>query len=183
MPKMSDDSVTTAERLLEYPAPGRHELVRGELRSMSAAGHWHGAVVILISARLVTHVEGSGLGRVYGAETGFVLARDPDTVRAPDAAFVERERVVPPGLGFFPGPPDLAVEVTSPSESFAAVQEKALSWLEHGTREVWVIDPVARSATIYRGRNDIRCLGEDEVLTSDDVVPGFSIAVRQLFPS
>ncbi|HEX5054853.1 MAG TPA: Uma2 family endonuclease, partial [Planctomycetota bacterium] len=161
----------------------RHELVRGELRRMSPAGYWHGGVGMRLAERLARHVRENRLGLVFLAETGFVLARNPDTVRAPDAAFVRRERLPDPfTAGYFPGPPDLAVEVVSPSDTFTQVHEKALCWLEHGTRLVWVVDPAGRRVTVHGSAHDVRVLGDDEQLTGDDVVPGFALAVRELWP-
>ena len=177
-------SITTAEELLRLHEPGnRHELVRGELHRMSPAGWWHGAVASRVDRLLGTFVDERSLGVVFGAETGFLLERDPDTVRAPDVAFVAAARVPREvSAGFFPGPPDLAVEVVSPGDSFTSVHEKALSWIEHGTRVVWVVDPNARRVTVYRGRHDVWPLAADDELVGGDVLPGFAIRVRELFP-
>lgn len=104
-------------------------------------------------------------------------------MRAPDASFVAAARMPRQvSAGFFPGPPDLAVEVVSPGDSYSDVHEKALSWLAHGTRAVWVVDPGARRVTVYRSPGDVRALAADETLTGDDVVPGFAIPVHALFP-
>jgi Uma2 family endonuclease len=180
---MPNPSITTAEDLLSIREPGfRHELVRGELRRMSPAGHWHGGVGMVLAELISRHVREHRLGRAYMAETGFVLSRNPDTVLAPDISFVRQERL-PRAFspGYFPGPPDLAVEITSPNDTYTAVHEKALSWLEHGTRLVWVVDPVAKRATVYRSRDDVRLLGPDDELAGDDVLPGLTVPLRDLF--
>ena len=136
-----------------------------------------------MTALIVLHVREQKLGEAFGAETGFVLARNPDTVRAPDVSFVRQERLPREvSTGYFPGPPDLAVEVTSPNDTYSEVHEKALSWLEHGTRLVWVIDPVGRRATIYRSSDDVSVLGPDAELTGDDVLPGLAVPLHDLFP-
>ncbi|MCB9878770.1 MAG: Uma2 family endonuclease [Planctomycetes bacterium] len=184
MPRMLVPPAFTADQLLELREPGvRHELVRGELRRMSPSGHWHGAVGAEIAGLLHAFVRAHRMGRVYGAETGFLLAHDPDTVRAPDAAFVRTARVAPPGPGYFPGPPDLAVEVASPSDRYSEVHEKALSWLDHGTHTVWVVEPMARTVTVLRARDDMRALRENDLLDGGDLLPGFSCAVAALFPA
>ncbi|HZN38651.1 MAG TPA: Uma2 family endonuclease [Planctomycetota bacterium] len=178
-------TVTTAEQLLSMYEPGRPtELVRGVLRRLSPAGYRHGAVIGRLAGRIGPYARERNLGETFGAETGFILARNPDTVRAPDVAFVQQNRLPSEfSSGYFPGPPDLAVEVTSPTDTYTEVHQKALSWLEHGTRLVWVIDPVARHATVYRGRDDMTVLGADEELTGGDVLPGFTVALRDLFPA
>lgn len=180
---MSSPTVTTAEQLLGLHGQGRrHELVRGELRVMSPAGYWHGSVGMLLAERLARHVREHRLGVAFLAETGFLLERDPDTVRAPDVAFVRNDRLPdPPEPGYFPGAPDLAVEVTSPNDTFTAVHEKAIEWLEHGARMVWVIDPVARRATVYRGLDDVRIVSGSGELIGGDVVPGFAMRLDELW--
>ena len=176
----------TAEELLGMPDDGfRYELVRGELRKVPPAGSEHGAVAMNIGRLLSGYVEANGLGRAYAAETGFKLVSDPDTVRAPDAAFVSRERVEEAGrvAGFWPGAPDLAVEVVSPDDTHAQVVEKALAWLEAGCRMVLVADPERRTVTVYRSREDIRILtGEaGEAIDGADVVPGWKLPVAEIF--
>lgn len=185
MSLMPNPAITTAEELLSLHEPGfRHELVRGELRRMSPAGHWHGGVVGRLATKVGSHVDEHRLGLAYGAETGFLLARNPDTVLAPDVAFVCRARVpceVTPG--FFPGPPDFAAEVVSPSDTPTAELEEALCWLEHGTRLVWVVDPKAKRVTVYRSKVDVCVFEVLDTLGGGDVLPGLSVAVRKLFPA
>jgi Uma2 family endonuclease len=111
---------TTANDLLQMPDDGfRYELVRGELTKMSPAGNKHGRFAANITGSLVPHVKANKLGAVYAAETGFWLASEPDTVRAPDVAFVSQKRLDEVGDvdGFWPGAPDLVVEVISPSDT------------------------------------------------------------------
>ena len=161
----------------------RHELVRGELREMSPAGNEHGYLAMKVGRLLGNHVEDNKLGWVYAAETGFKIASDPDTVRAPDAAFVSRERVEKVGrvAGFWPGAPDLAVEVVSPGDTHAEVVEKALSWLEAGCRMVLVAEPERKAVTVYRSREDIRIVTGDEAVDGADVVPGWRLPVAEIF--
>lgn len=175
---------TTADELLRMPDDGfRYELIAGELRKMTPAGGQHGRIAMRAGRSLANHVESNGLGTVYAAETGFRIASAPDTVRAPDAAFVRQERVEEMGEveGYLPGAPDLAVEVVSPGDSYSEVVEKALDWIGAGARMVLVVDPRRRSATLYRSREEIRILSEDDVLDGAEVVPGWRVPVRELF--
>ena len=163
----------------------RHELVRGELRRMPPAGGEHGAVAMDIGTSLNNHVKANKLGRVFTAETGFRIASAPDTVRAPDAAFVKRERIEKAGrvTGYWLGAPDLAVEVVSPNDTYAQVTEKALAWLEAGTLMVLVLDPgeARRTVTVYRSADDIRVLSEGDTIDGADVVPGWKLRIAELF--
>ncbi len=171
----------TAEELFELPADGmRHELVEGELRTMPPAGHDHGVLAMRAGRLLANHVEDHGLGLTTAAQTGYRIGSDPDTVLAPDAAFVSRERAGREPR-YWSGAPDLAVEVISPGDSYTAVQEKALRWLGAGCRMVVTLDPRRRTATVYRAADDIRVLGERDTLDAGDVVAGWSVPVAELF--
>src|SRR5688500_10934597 len=129
---MTVGTLMTADELLRLPDEGwRYELVRGELQKMSPTGARHGEVAAQLVASLVTFVNHQHLGKVYSSEAGFKIARDPDTVRAPDAAFVRVDRVVRTSK-FFDGAPDAAFEVISPSDSYTEVEEKTRQWLRAG---------------------------------------------------
>ena len=174
----------TAEELLKLPrGKFRYELVKGELRTTSPAGSEHGAIIVKLTWRLGQHVEGANLGIAFGAETGFKIARDPDTVRAPDIAFVRRERIPQDGLpkGYWPGAPDLAVEVVSPGDTVYEVDEKVEEWLTAGALAVWVVNPKRRSVTIYRPQAKPLTLAADEELDGQEVVPGFRCRVAEIF--
>jgi len=174
----------TADELLEMPDDGhRYELVKGELIQMSPTGDEHGQVTVALTGPLHMHVKKHKLGRVYAAETGFKLESDPDTVRAPDIAFVSRERVEATGTltGFRSGAPDLVVEVLSPSDTFGKVEAKVKQWLESGARMVWIVSPKLKTITVYRSLSDIVTLTEKDTLDGGDVVPGFQINVADIF--
>jgi Uma2 family endonuclease len=174
----------TADELLVMPDDGlRYELVKGELRQMAPAGSEHGWIIVNMTGLLLYHVKSRGLGAVFGAETGFKIASDPDTVRAPDVAFVRRERIPEGGLpkGYWPGPPDLAVEVISPGDTYGEVEEKVLEWLDAGVRMVILINPRNHTTTVYRSRSDVAVLAEGDELSGGDVVPGFVCPIAELF--
>jgi Uma2 family endonuclease len=175
---------STANELFEMPDDGsRYELVRGELRKMSPSDWEHGEVVVNITLLLGQYVKVNKLGSCGGAETGFKIASDPDTVRAPDLSFVSRERI-PVGDArkkFLTGAPDLAVEVVSPGDTRREVNEKVADWLEAGARAVWVINPKRRGVTVYRSLTDVTRLSEDDELDGGDVAPGFRCKVSEIF--
>lgn len=176
------ERLRTADELLQVPrGTHRYELVRGELRQSMPAGHEHGRLAMRVALSLATYVEASALGEVYAAETGFRLA--DDHVRAPDVAFVRRERVAEASAtpDYWPGAPDLAVEVLSPRDRYTDVEEKIADWLEAGTRMVVVVNPDRRSLTVIRSATDMRLLGEAGTLDGDDVVPGWQLPVAAIF--
>lgn len=162
----------------------RRELVRGELRITPLSNFKHGVVAAHICAVLAEHADRAVCGVAVAAGTGFVLASNPDTVRAPDAAFVSRERVEKVGntAKYWPGAPDLAVEIVSPDDSFHEVEQKALEWLAAGTVAVLVLDPAKRTATVYRGQGDAHIYSAQDTLDLAYAVPGFSVTVAKLFP-
>jgi Uma2 family endonuclease len=173
-----DTKPFTADELLDLPADGwRYELVKGELRKMSPAGSRHGLIAARLIASLLRHVEQEKLGAVYSSETGFLIARDPDSVLAPDASFLRSERALDTD-SYFPGPPDLAVEVISPNDRYSEVQQKTEEWLRAGVRAVIVVDPRRRIVTVHRPSGEIRV---DEILDVEDVVPGWRLPLSKLF--
>ncbi len=177
-------SASAAEDLWNLPDDGlRHELVEGELRMMAPPGAEHGRVAATVAGLLFAHVRRTGAGVTFAAETGFILARDPDTVRGPDAAFVTSEHAAEVGRTekYWPGAPDFAAEILSPGDSFAEVEAKALGWLAAGTTVVLVIDPTRRTATAYRGSGDARVHEGDALLDLSDGVPGWRVALSDFF--
>jgi Uma2 family endonuclease len=174
----------TAQELMRYShEPFRTELLAGMLVEMEPAGALHGVVAARACQLLSNHVLAHRLGEVFGAETGFQLASDPDTVRAPDASFVSRERIAAVGIPseYWPGPPDVAFEVTSPRDRRGEVQSKTRSWLQAGTRVVVVLDPRRRIATVHRADGSSCSYRGCELLWLEDVLPGFAPAADDLF--
>jgi Uma2 family endonuclease len=174
----------TADELLALPrGEFRYELVNGELKKMSPAGQRHGRITVRLTVPLAKHVLDNQLGEVYAAETGFKLRSKPDTVLAADIAFVRRERLEALGEtdSYWPGAPDLAVEVNSHSDTVREVEKKVMEWLRFGCRAVWVVSSKLQAVTVYRSLTDIVVLTEKDTLDGGDVVPGFQIAIAEVF--
>lgn len=178
----SPPSSLTADELLHLHLPNkRTELVRGVLVVREPAGWTHGRVAMNLGAELGTHVKRTGAGAVLAAETGFKLATNPDTVRAPDVAFVTRERLPAAVTRGYPAlAPDLAIEVLSPDDRPGEVLEKVGDWLNAGTRLVWVVDPVRRLARVYRQDGSETLVPGDGALDGEDVLPGFSCPLASI---
>jgi Uma2 family endonuclease len=171
----------TCADLLQSPGLGRCELVRGELIMMTPAGFEHGRIVGNITWALKDYVRQHPRGVVTGAETGFWIGRNPDTVRAPDAAFVAASRIpAEPIRDYFEGAPDLAVEVLSPNDRAGEVLAKVRGWLAAGCRVIWVVDPQSVTVTVYRG-DTVSPLGSTDTLVEPHLLPEFSLPVRDVF--
>lgn len=181
---MSIAQLMTADDLLHMPNDGfRYELIDGELHQMAPAGFEHGSVAMSVGSSLYQYVRTHQIGTVTTAETGFRLKIDPDTVRAPDAAFITRERVEAAGeiKGYWFGAPDLVVEVISPNDLYTEVEEKVADWFHAGTRMVIVVNPRRRNVKVHRSVNEVQVLDENDVLDGGDVVPGWTLPVREVF--
>lgn len=174
----------TAEDL-PYLAPddGLCELVAGQLVREPPPGETHGLVAGGVFGHLFIFIQKHRLGRLYSAETGFVLARDPDTVRAPDAAFVSLERFTnTPRRGpYFEGAPDLAVEVKSPGNSDTELAAKLHDYLAAGARAVWIVDPARQEITIHGPGRAPETLSRNDTLDGGSILPGFRLPVREIF--
>lgn len=174
--------IITAEQLLAARKDKPCELVRGELVMMTPAGFRHGRIACTVAGLIRSFVVAHDLGVVTGAETGFHIASDPDTVRTPDVAFVSHKRMPQrEPIGFFPGAPDLAVEIVSPNDKASAVLAKAQDWLDAGCGAVWVVDPQTNTVTVYRSPKQVQLLNQADELDGGDVVPGFRTRVESLF--
>ncbi len=159
----------------------RHELVKGELLTMPLPGEEHGAVSATLMVALAQYVKANKLGVVY-AETGFKLESDPDTVLGPDVAFVRRERIGTISKKYREGAPDLAVEVISPSERPHAIKRKTEQWLQFGARSVWNVNPQTMTVSVYRNNGEVWHFAGSDILTDDDLLPGFQISLSEIFP-
>jgi Uma2 family endonuclease len=187
-------AIATAEQLLAAGDLGRCELVAGRLVMMSPAGFEHGLIAQRIAAAIQAHAEPRRLGVVVAAETGFLLQRSPDTVRAADVAFVGMNRLAEMDrcpTGFFEGAPDVVIEVLSPSDrrdraALQRVHAKVDEWLAAGAIEVWTVDPGRQMVTIYRPQQDSGPVAASATFAADatlrsNALPGFSLPLSTIF--
>lgn len=160
----------------------RDELVRGRVVREPRPGGEHARLTARIAWILQRHVSAHEGGTVL-AEGGFVISDSERTVRGADVAFVASERLSPEDVpvGFVSMAPDVAIEIVSPSNSAADIQEKVFEYLDAGTRLVWVVYPTRREVAVYRSREDIRVLTESGALGGEDVLPGLEVPVEELF--
>ncbi len=175
----------TAEDLLRLPHDDRrYELVRGELVPMPPVAGEHGGVAVNLASELRDVVRPAALGWVV-TETGFILTRDPDLVRAPDIAFIRRDRLTRDELakGYVPFAPDLAVEIVSPNDSAADLVEKVQEYLHFGAQLVWLVEPRTRTVTVYRpdGSAQVLRATAGDTLSGENVIPGISLPVAEVF--
>lgn len=177
---VSASPLVTAEELERISIPGKvTELIRGRLVVREPPGTWHGVVAARLLYFLADFIRRHDLGIVAAQDTGFKIASGPDTVRAPDVAFVARERAgVIRTRGYAELAPDLLAEIPSPDDRPADVLAKVADWLASGTRIVWVVDPQRREARVYRQDGSLSVLGSDEALEGEDVLPGFACPVK-----
>ncbi|MPZ23273.1 MAG: Uma2 family endonuclease [Dehalococcoidia bacterium] len=174
----------TADELVVLPDDGlRHELLEGELLSMAPSSDGQGLVAGTIAVLLGAADLQTGRGRVLVADTGYRLASHPDTVLAPDVAFLLKARVRPASerKGFPPGAPDLAVEVLSPSNSASEMARKVDHYLRAGATLVWLVDPERRSVAVYQRGGETRFLREDDEIDAGELIPGFRRRVADFF--
>ena len=175
--------LVTAEEFARTPGyDRRYELVDGVVVEMTPVGGRHGWLALRLARLLADYVDAHQLGVVM-VETGFTLARNPDTVRGPDVSFVGADRIPAAGIPetFWSGPPDLAVEIRSPSDTVAALHAKGGEYLARGVRLVWILDPAAETVTVSAPHLPLMTVGDPDVLEGGDVVPGLRISLRELF--
>lgn len=182
---MATTRLMTAEDLWELGESWhcRRELIRGELHEMPPTGVEHGDLLVWIGGLLAFHVRKNQLGKVPGGDTGFILAREPDIVLAPDVAFIRTDRLTEDiDLSrYFDGAPDLAVEVVSPSDSSTGVAEKVKTYLDAGVPLVWIVYPRLKTVTVHYPDYTAKTLTTDDDLDGGDVLPSFRIAVSEIF--
>ncbi len=180
----ADTKLMTADefRLLSNSADGsQQELVRGEVVIMPPPGIIHGACCGNISRILGNHVIDLKPGRVLANHAGCITESNPDTVRGIDVAYFSFSRLPKLHEGYSKVPPEIAIEVLSPSNESDEIQEKIQEYLAFGVNVVWVVDPLQKSVTVYRSPEEGRVLHKTATLTCEDVLPGFSVLVGDLF--
>jgi Uma2 family endonuclease len=175
----------TAEEFAQMPDPpdgSQQELVKGVIVTMPPPKARHGVCCSKADFRLRHYAEANNSGHVFSNDTGWIVERDPDTVRGPDVAYWSKERLPEIPNSYLDVPPDLAVEVVSPGDHYSRVQNKVRQYLRCGVRLVWVVDPEDRSVTVYRSQQEGKILGENDILSGEDVLPNFSCKVSDLLP-
>ena len=174
--------VLTAADVERISLPGKLvELVRGRLVVREPPGTRHGAIAANLAFLLSDHVRRRGLGTVFAQDTGFKIAADPDTVRAPDVAFVARERGDRiPARGYAELAPDLLAEILSPDDRPGEVLAKVADWLAAGTQLAWLVDPERSEVRVYRRDGSLSVLREHDALEGEHVLPGFSCLVKDV---
>lgn len=174
---LPEHTTMTLEEFLAHDIEG-YEYVKGELVPMPPTSGEHGKISVNLILPLSLHVRENRLGDVYVSETGFTVG---ERVLVPDIAFLSAERIPADLSKVFQIPPDLAVEVVSPTDALHRVEEKAFTYLEGGTQLVWVLKPRSKTVTIYRSETDITLLTRNDTLTGENVIEGFSCQVATLF--
>jgi Uma2 family endonuclease len=177
-------NLITAEEFMKLPDPAdgsQQELLQGVIITMPPPQARHGVCCGKVGRLIGNYVEANKLGFTTCNDAGFISERDPDSVRGPDVAFYSGRRVAEVPEGYFEVAPDLAVEVLSPSDAHTRVQEKVRHYLTHGVSMVWLVDPELRIVTVYRRREHARTLEETDTLLGEEVLPGFSCNVAEIF--
>lgn len=172
----------TAEAFYERHYGERCELVEGEVRAMTPVGFVHGQVAGVVLEKLRSWARSTSPARYFvGVEVGFILQRGPDVVRAPDVYAIRREQVAAGHEGFVEAAPDLAVEILSPTDRFREVEGKVSDYLRAGTGAVWAIDPSTRRVYTFSADGRVERLTEEDTLAAEALLPGFAVAVSELF--
>ena len=167
----------TLDEFLENDVEG-YEYIKGELVEMSPTSRRHGRISMNIIRYLDSHIYENKLGELFPADTAFKVG---ERVLKPDVAFVSTERLTGDEDKGLPIPPDLAIEVVSPTDVLSRIVDKVLAYLDAGTRCVWVVEPKMKTVTVYKSATDIKTLTREDTLTGEDVVPGFACPVELLF--
>jgi len=175
--------MTADELLMMQNSRWGYELVRGKLKKYMPAGNLHGIIALKIGRIVGNFVEENNLGVVVAAETGFLISHNPDTVRAPDSAFIGKEKLAKYGITekFFPDAPDLAVEVVSPNDRKKDIEDKVQDYLAAGVNLIWIIYPQKQFVVVHRQSKIVSILFETDELEGEEVLPDFRLPLEKLF--
>jgi len=175
--------MTADELLMMQNSRWGYELVRGKLKKYMPAGNLHGIIALKIGRIVGNFVEENNLGVVVAAETGFLISHNPDTVRAPDSAFIGKEKLAKYGITekFFPDAPDLAVEVVSPNDRKKDIEDKVQDYLTAGVNLIWIIYPQKQFVVVHRQSKIVSILFETDELEGEEVLPNFRLPLEKLF--
>lgn len=182
-PQPPVDRLVTAAEFAEHPEWGPCELIRGKVVTMTNPKPDHGFLAFAIGKLIDRYAEPRGLGRVFVGDSGIFIERDPDTIRGPDVGFVRQERLPSKRAlkEYFTAPPDLCVEIVSPTDRWSEISEKVDMFLSIGVALVWVIDPQTRKAHAYRKGREVRVVDAKGSLDGEDVLPGFAPPLADVF--
>ncbi len=173
----------TPDDLIKLSQDGRYELIEGVIYKMAPAGEEHGFVALNIGTIINNFVRKKRLGITTGAETGYKLASDPDTVKSPDVAFKSNNRLAEKGLskGYSTVMPELVIEVNSPFDSYTKILKKIQDWLKARVLEVWVVEPEDSSIVIYDSSGNHKILEKKDEIEGGEILPGFKCKVSEFF--
>jgi Uma2 family endonuclease len=181
---LTPSKVWTDEELMALPDDGnKYEVVDGELK-VSNSGLEHGYIAVILVSALYNFVSSKGLGVVFDSSTAFSLKTG--NKRSPDVSFLSKDRLqglkkLPKGFG--QSAPDLVVEILSSSNTVAEIHTKIVEYFENGTKLIWVINPNEEYVLVYKNKpQPFRLLGSIDLLDGEEILPGFSFLVAELFP-
>jgi Uma2 family endonuclease len=176
------ETLMTADELSRLPDLGPSELVEGRVVLMSPTGFSHGDVELGHGSELRLRARKSGRGKVVGGEVGIFIRRDPDTVRAADLLYISHERLATRGpSAYLDVAPELAVEILSPDDRWSDVMEKVSDYFSAGVIRVWILDSRLRKVFAYQSLNEVHTFEEGDVLSDEELLPGFSCRIADLF--
>ncbi len=181
-PEIEQNRLITGEELYRMGDIGPAELVRGEIVRHMPTGHPHGLIENIIGALLYLYLQGRKIGYALTGEVGIYTQRNPDTIRAVDIAFISNERYRQLSTsGYLDQAPELVVEIMSPANTWSEIHEKLAEYFGIGVKLVWVVDPQLEQVHVYRAMDDVTLLQKEDVLTGEDVLPGFEAALADIF--
>ncbi len=182
LPVLTNEALVTGEELYKMEEIGRAELIEGRIATSMPTGHKHGYFEALLTAILVNFVLKHQLGRVLTGEVGIYIKRNPDTIRATDAAFISNKRYAQvQSHSYLDICPELIIEIMSPDDSWTRVNEKLRDYFLVEAKQVWVVDPHLKEIHVYRSLDEITRLNVDDTLLGGDILPNFELPIAQIF--